>query len=426
MINIKKAAFRAALSTATVLATAAAGLGQEPGVRRVSLDEAVALFAANNLELRLARTRAVEAAALARQAAAFPNPALLGSHEAMSGDDDASYSESYLGVSQRVEWPSLRAARRDAAEAVARATIAQLAVDSARLAAGLKQAYVDAVRTERTADVMEQLAAVFRNASASSRIRYDEGDISLYELRRIALENARYENEGSAATLDAAASRRALALMAAPESEELELAPADALDFPSSALDFGDPTAYALGRRRDVEAAVAAVEAARAVADAARSERFPDVTANAGYKRQSDGLSGALLGLSLPLPLWDRRSGQVGAANARVAAAEAQLALTTRQVEMDVARAVERHRAAAARIALLREATRDAADLLDIARVAYDAGEMDLLALLDAANALREAQLLEARLRAEYWNSYFDLERAVGGFDDTDGSRNDR
>ena len=59
----------------------------------------------------------------------------------------------------------------------------------------------------------------------------------------------------------------------------------------------------------------------------------------------------------------------------------------------------------------------EAADLLSIAQIAYDAGEMDLVALLDAADALRDAQTLEARFRADFWTSYFDLERALGGFD---------
>jgi outer membrane protein TolC len=59
----------------------------------------------------------------------------------------------------------------------------------------------------------------------------------------------------------------------------------------------------------------------------------------------------------------------------------------------------------------------EAADLLTIAQVAYEANEMDLIELLDAADALREAQTLETRLRTEFWTSYFDLERAVGGFD---------
>ena len=55
-------------------------------------------------------------------------------------------------------------------------------------------------------------------------------------------------------------------------------------------------------------------------------------------------------------------------------------------------------------------------DLLRIAQVSYDEGEMSLLELLDAANAYHLAQITAVELQAALWVSYFDLERAVGGF----------
>ena len=54
---------------------------------------------------------------------------------------------------------------------------------------------------------------------------------------------------------------------------------------------------------------------------------------------------------------------------------------------------------------------------MEIAQVAYDAGEMTLLELLDAARALQDAHSAEAKLRSDLWIAYYDLERAMGGFD---------
>lgn len=384
--------------------------------RHVTLEEALALFNANNLELRLARAYAVETAGLARQAAAYPNPTASASHEPLSSND-AGYSESYFNLSQRIEWPSTRSARHEAAEQIALAAAARLAADSARLAKSLKEAYVEALRAEHTARILDRVTFVFRAAERNAQERLQEGDISQYEVRRIAVERARYEGGRVAADLEASAARRRLAALAAPESDDLELAPADTLAGPPPTIDASDILAGAIERRREVAAATASLDAARAEAAVARRERLPDLTATGGYKRQTDGFSGAFLGLSVPLPLWDRRGGQVAAADARAAAAEARLALTRRQVESDIRRALETYRIFAERAELLTiDVADDAADLLDIAQVAYEAGEMDLIELLDAANALREAELLEAQVRADYWTSYFDLERAVGGF----------
>ncbi|HSR40697.1 MAG TPA: TolC family protein, partial [Longimicrobiales bacterium] len=137
------------------------------------------------------------------------------------------------------------------------------------------------------------------------------------------------------------------------------------------------------------------------------------------------GLDGIFLGLSLPLPLWDRRAGAIEAAEARASAAESRATLVRRQVRNDVRRALETYNSLARRTDLL-VGNGDGADLLEIARVGYAEGEMDLLELLDAAEAFLEAHLAETRLRADFWTSYYDLERAVGGFDGPADDSEDR
>lgn len=388
--------------------------GQE-APRRVTLEEALALFARNNVDLHVARADAAEAAALARQAAAYPNPELAATHEPLSGDG-RNYSESYLNVSQRLQWPGTRRARQSAADRIAAAATARLAADSARLVFEVKEAWIGAALAERSAALLARVTAVFREAERRAEERLREGDISAYDRRRIAVERLRYENYLADATLGAASARRTLALLVLPESDELEVGPADTLGVVPPPIDRDQLIADAMARRSEVAAAAAELEAAQAAGRGARSGRIPDLTATGGWKRQSDGLSGAFLGFSIPLPLWDRRAGDVEAADARVAAAAARLAQAERQVRNDVARALLAHEAAVARIAMLGDPQAQAADLLSIAQIAYEAGEMDLVQLLDAADALREAQTLEARLRAELWTSYFDLERAVGGF----------
>jgi cobalt-zinc-cadmium efflux system outer membrane protein len=174
----------------------------------------------------------------------------------------------------------------------------------------------------------------------------------------------------------------------------------------------------AFSQRPEVAAALAEVEAARAGVRLARAERIPDVTAVGGFKRQSDDFRGLFLGLSIPLPLFDRSAGTVEATEAQVRSAEERLALTSRQVENDLRRAIESYQSLRGRSELLGETLLDEdPDLLQIAQVAYDAGEMDLVQLLDAAEALWGARTAQARLKADLWTAYYDLERAVGGFD---------
>ncbi|HUG42223.1 MAG TPA: TolC family protein [Longimicrobiales bacterium] len=401
----------------SLLLTAAPTVAQQPPPRAITLEEALELFTANNLELRLARAEAAEATALAGQAAAYPNPSVMASHEPLS-DGDRSYSETYFNLSQRLEWPGTRSARQDAAGRIAAAAAARLSADSARLAFEVKQAYTDAARAERVERVLTRVTEVFRTGERSAEARYAAGDISLYDRRRIAVERARYETRLAEVVLDAAAARRQLALLVAPTAEELQLAPADWVTGLPPVIVVEQALELALARRGEVAAAEAAVESERAAASVARRERIPDLTATGGYKTQSDGFTGAFLGLSLPLPVLDRRAGAVDAADARAAAAESRLALTRRQVENDVRRALDTYESLSLRAELLGATAMDeAADMLEIARIAYAEGEMELIDLLDAAEALWELRTAEARLRADLWTGYYDVERAVGGFD---------
>ncbi|CAN5690362.1 TolC family protein [soil metagenome] len=406
----------ALIGAAVLMATGStAARGQEP-LRRVTLGEAVQLFARYNADLHVARADAAEAAALARQAAAYPNPEASVTHEPLSGDG-RSYSESYVTVSQRLQWPGTRSAQQNAADRIAAAAAARLTADSTRLAFQVREAWIHASQAERSSSLLERVTDVFRNAERSADERLREGDISAYDRRRIAIERLRYESALADARLTASTARRTLALLVLPDSDELEVGPAGTLGAAPARPDPERLTSDALARRREIAAAAAALAAARADARAGRSGRVPDITATGGYKRQSDGMAGAFLGLSIPLPLWDRRAGAVAAADARVAAAEARLTQAERQVRNDVARSLLAYEAAVARIAMLADPQADAADLLTTAQIAYEAGEMDLLQLLDAAGALRDSEALEARLRADLWISWFDLERAVGGFD---------
>lgn len=393
---------------------------QEP-TRRVSLEQALRLFATNNLELRLARSRRAEAAGLARQANAFPNPTATVTHEPLSRNDQ-DYSETYVTLSQRFELPGKRGARAAVASRALEAVEARLRADSARLGFAVKQAFVRAAMAEDRLAITERVADVFRKGARSAVVREAEGDISLYDLRRFLVERTRYENLLAEARLAVSTARRALALLILPEAEAAEVAPRDPLGVlpPEPILDgaLDDVWEGAISRRQEVAAARAEVEAARAGVRLARAERIPDITAIGGSKRQSDGFRGIFLGLSIPLSLFDRSAGTIEATEAQVRSAEERLALTSRQVENDLRRAIESYRSLRVRNELLGDDLLDEdPDLLQIAQVAYDAGEMDLVQLLDAAEALRDARTARARLKADLWTAYYDLERAAGGFD---------
>ncbi|MFB6279076.1 MAG: TolC family protein [Salinibacter sp.] len=392
-----------------------AGVAPTPStdsLRTVSLREALRLFQKNNLSLRRAQSEARALRGRARQTAAYPNPTLRATHEPV-WRDGTRQSETYLNLSQQLEW-SGRAARIAAARKRAAAAQARAASDSARLALQVTQAYVEAATAETRLRRLRQVTRVFRRADSSMAEREAGGDASGYAVRRVRLERARYEQRLAAARLDVERARRQLALLILPN---------DAPSVAAASLPTSTPppvserTALrmALRQRPELRRRQSEVDAQEATRRAARREAWPDPSLTAGYKRQSDGFEGVFLGVGLPLPLFDRNRGAAEAASARLETARTQKTLARREIRNEVRRAHDAYASARRQFQLVGgDLLTGGDDLLRIAQTSYDEGEMSLVELLDAASAYRDARLKTIDLRKALWTRYFTLLRAMG------------
>ncbi len=385
-------------------------------VRRLTLDQALELFTNNNLELRLARSASRQALGVAREARAFPNPVAWVTHEALSANGQT-YSESYFNLSQRITLPWLYSARKGETQAIADAALAGVGADSNRIVFDVKRAFVEAAAAESRLDAVRQVRAVFRLAERSGAARFAEGDLSGYDFRRLRIERARYETLEAETAIVLSRARHRLTTALLPNATDTVLAPSDFLEGDSPPVRAADLMQHALTARPELAAVQAQLSAARASRSVGRAERLPELTLTGGYKRQSDGLDGPYFGAELPIPLWDFRGGAIDAAEAGIEAANERESLTNRLVRTDVTNTLTAYESYATRKEQIgNQLLVGTDDLLRIAQVSYDEGEMSLLELLDAANAYHLAQITAVELQAALWVSYFDLERAVGGF----------
>jgi cobalt-zinc-cadmium efflux system outer membrane protein len=417
-------------TTTVMMVLIAAGITGVPSgahaqeqVRRVTLEEALRLFGENNLELRLSRANVREAAGLTRQAGAVANPLLNVTYESLSGGG-TTYSETYINAIQRIDWLWQRGARRGAAEETLLAAHAGLRSDSLRLVFEVKRAFVEAAAMEQLLEIIQQVHAVFRLADERGAVRFAEGDISGYDLRRLRFERARYENLVAEAEIALTLARRELTTLTLPEAVNVSVAPDGTDARGPRVIGSGSVLDRALDARPEIAAAQARVGSAQADARLNRALRVSEASVVGGFKRQSDGFNGVFLGLNMPIPILDRRGGAVEAADARLLAADQRLALVRRLVETDVRRAHDRYASIVRRVGLLQgDVIEGATDLLEIAQISYAEGEMSLIELLDAADAFREARTTLTELRMAHWVSFYDLERAMGGFPALEGEQ---
>lgn len=403
----------AAVLLTGLLASGPAALEGQDSVPRVTLAEALDAFAENSPALRIARAEAAEIAGRARQYRSYANPAvsLLREDLGYSGED---YWETTAGLMQRIEWPGRTTARGAAARHAITGAGARFRADSLQLVYDVREAYVAAWLAEEAERTIGQAAEMIQVVTRAAEQRLEAGDISGYETRRLRLGRIQAEKDEADAELRTRAARRLLASLVLPQISPQELGPADAITGLPPTITAGIAL-DALSRRPDLEAAARELDAARARHRVANLEWVPDPTLSLAYKEHADGFKGAMLGVDLPLPIFNRAGGAREEAAARESAATSSFELLRRQAELDLVDASDRYSVARERLEVTGEGIMaEAGVLLSAARVAYDEGEMTLVEFLDATGAFRDARLSALALRAEAWIAWYNLLRAMG------------
>ncbi|KLT21079.1 cobalt-zinc-cadmium resistance protein, partial [Ralstonia solanacearum] len=154
------------------------------------------------------------------------------------------------------------------------------------------------------------------------------------------------------------------------------------------------------------------VEHRQALANVERSKRVPDITLSVGAKRDSGANANmAVLGIAVPLPLFDRNQGNLLEAQ-RLAdkAAEDYRALRLEQavaLSQDIARLDAARQAVQA---LRQDVLPGAGRAYDAARIGFEAGKFNFLDVLDAQRTLFQA-------RAQYLAALSRAHQAAAGID---------
>ena len=372
-------------------------------------------------ELSAAREAVAAAAARERQAGAFLNPALSYQREQTSGGGQTN-SQNIASVDQPIELGGIRGARVDVARLRREVAEARVAAAEAQLDFDVTRAYALAVAADRRATLAQHAASAFARASSVSRARLVEGDVSGYSHRRIQLEAARYAGLLAEASLTRRTARLTLASFLVASVDSLrgtDLILEDSVAHVSVGIAEDSLLSLAARHRAELHAATLEAEAAVAEGRLVARERIPIPTLSAGLKNEQvaggGDFNGFVAGVSLPLPIWDRRRGAIEAASAegrrRVAEAEA----VRRRIAREVADAAAAFRAVDEQLALLRPLLgSESQTALRAAQVAYTEGEISLVEWLDAVRAYQEAEGTFATLRAESLIRRAALERAVG------------
>lgn len=370
-----------------------------------------------NPELKFYEAEIAAAKGNRKNAGAWPNPELSGDvgRMRMTHDDGVAWS---VSVMQPFEWPGRLGLRK----AIANRDIelAELGLERFRvaLAARVRSAGYAVFAAQRKASTVQEVAERLRLLRDVLVQRDAAGITPLLETRVIEAMDISMQRKASEANVQKqmamfelnqlrGSSPTNVLMMAEPDLSFQTLDDTDALRASAQTNNF------------ELRMRVAELAQSGLRVSLAKNERFPTWSIGPMYSEERLGDQERMVGVgvSLPLPLWNRNSGNIAAANAKQLQAETALLVAQREVDRKVAEAAARYKVKLEEINKWRvdsiEHFRQAADLadrhyrlgavpvttyIDLQREYLEAVEALLDTRKEALEAWQELQLLTGKL----------------------------
>jgi len=378
----------------------------------LTLSDALATAAHNNPALRGARADVDASAGTLMQAGARPNPEVSFLQEGFSRAERTSTAL----INQTIELGGKRRARLDVASYGREAANASLDEQGAVVRADVIAAFYGLLAAQRQLQVTEESAAIAARSADLAGRRAQAGKVSPVEATKAQVAAAGVQIEVVTARGRVDVAREKLNAVMGEARSDRRVALGDLETVPVV-----EPLSALTARLDDAPLArIARAEMLRsnAAVSLERARRIPDVTVSAGMKRVTTGGvpdNQAVVGVSIPIPLFNTNRGALLEAAHKAERANADLDRERARLRLELAQAYANFDAAA------QEARRLKTDILPGARLALDAmsrgyelGKFSFLDVLDAQRTLFQGQSQYVRALADAHAARADIGRLVG------------
>lgn len=304
-------------------------------------------------------------------------------------------------------------------------------IRAAELTAGASQSQVDTARAQvafearmryaewRQALAMQTvaqdtLAAQTQNAQVTQQL-FDAGKVPKFDALRAQAAQASAQQQVANAQADVTTAQATLAQALGVPVETIGQPADEAAQTPPE-----NPLQLALARRPELKAAQQQINAAEATVKARKAGYLPQVYAfgmlDAISPADMGKSTGFTIGVGAGIPVLDggRRKAEVDEAKQGVAQAQAARDTVELQVRADVAGAQARVTAARQNIDTATAQVAAGNEAYTVAQARYTAGKSTIVELLDARQALTEAQQSLVTAQAQYRATLATLYRAIG------------
>lgn len=307
-----------------------------------------------------------------------------------------------IAIAQPLEGLGVRNGRARAAEARHAASVALHAEARLMLHAQVKQAFLEIQRREEEVQLAREGYGLLEQIRNRVKLRVEVGEASRFDLIKAEAEVLMAESQMQSAIIrEEQAKERLRSLLALPAEEAIEIVHAE---WPSAAL---PPLAVLrqelLAQHPLLAATTSETRRSEAQLEMERSLRWPQPTLKMSAETHPD-VRLWRVGVSFPLPLWNRRSGPVAEAEAGLDRAQAEQERTRLALLSELEQIYGRYLIAQRQLTVFESSlVHQAEAALRVAEAAYRYGERGILEYLDAQRVSRNVHL-------DYLNARYELQ----------------
>ncbi len=383
----------------------------------LTLRQALGLALMRNPELRAFswEVRAREAATL--QAGLLHNPTIgadLQDLGVSASPDSVPQPQGTLQLSQIIELGGKRTKRRETAALSRELAGWDYETKRIEIFTQVTQAFANLLRGQQQQELTEETVRLAEETARVVSDRVRAGKVSpIEEIRaNVALASAAIERDRAEKDLEGA--RKQLA--ATWGSAMPQFSKAEGTLGPLAPIPSLSQLAERISQNSDLARWATEIAQRRAVIDLERSRAVPDLTLMGGIRRyESTGDNVFIIGLSLPLPLFNRNQGGIQEARDRLEKGEEERQAAEVRVATALSEAYRALSTAHAEATSLKEKVLPgAAQAFEAVNEGYRLGKFGLLDVLDAQRTLFGSRAQHLRALADYHQAVAEVERLIG------------
>lgn len=316
-----------------------------------------------------------------------------------------------ITLSQPLDFPSTRSARREFAEQ--EFNYAERGIQTTRfeLRNQIKYGYLNVLLRQEVVKLLQANLDLLKQIQAKVKRKVEVGEAPRYELIKADTELLAAERDLASAETRIDEAKAMLRGMVGnlPDPFDVEKQLPQLLPLPD-----------VMTLRKEAEnnpylqQLMIAKQSAEAKLNLEQSLRFPGVTLKSDFTQDPD-LNTFRVGMVLPLPLWNKREGQIAQAAAGVQEATANIQLQQQALRKEIESAYQRSVIASNQVRVFETSLLQQSEAtLSRAEAAYKFGERGILEYLDAQRVNRDVKRDYLIAKFDYFFSVLQIERFIG------------